>query len=67
MPITRWMIRRQLDTLNQELDAALDAMGSVHVDFFRSAKVKKYLSNTAYAKLLTRKAQRIREAAAETS
>jgi hypothetical protein len=55
------LVRRRLDQLSQTLDAMIADSGQPYLDFFRSPRMRKLLSNATYAKLLNTKAQWIRE------
>lgn len=57
--VQSWRVRRRLDQLNRQMDAVLKSAGEPDLDFFRSKRLRAYLSNARYVELITSKAMRM--------
>jgi len=64
--IQSWRVRKQLDQLNETLDTITNDLSLPNIDFFRSKRLRKQLSNAMYAKILGNKALRLRDSISET-
>ena len=57
--IQSWRVRRRLERLNRQMDAILKSAGEPDLDFFRSKRLRAYLSTARYVELITSKAMRM--------